>query len=106
MNAKKNYNGVKETLSGLLPAFIFVLVAAVVIISTSVVSTNTKEEALQIAHDSIKRAVITCYAQEGAYPPDIAYLEKNYGLQISDGYIVHYEAFGANIMPEITVLSR
>lgn len=106
MNAKKRHSGVRETLSGLLPAFIFVLIAAIVIISTSIVSTNTKEEALRIAHDSIKRAVITCYAQEGAYPPDIEYLEKNYGLRVNDGYIVHYDTFGANIMPEITVLSR
>ena len=106
MNAELKHSAAKETLSGLLPAFIFVLVAVAVIISTSLVGANTKSEAQKIAYDSIKRAVITCYAQEGAYPPDITYLEENYGLHISDGFIVHYEVFGSNIMPEITVLAK
>lgn len=47
-----------------------------------------------------------CYAIEGQYPESVAYLEENYGLRIDhDRYIVHYDIFADNIMPEITVFS-
>jgi hypothetical protein len=50
---------------------------------------------------------VSCYALEGQYPPDIAYLQEQYGLQIDmDRYMVHYEVFAENIMPDITVLER
>jgi len=40
------------------------------------------------------------------YPPDVAYLEDNYGVVINhDKYIVHYDVFAGNILPNITVIS-
>lgn len=54
----------------------------------------------------LERAV-QCYALEGAYPPDLAYLEEYYGLQIDRSrYIVAYEAFAPNLLPDVTVLQR
>ena len=64
-------------------------------------------ENLRMTEDSLRRAVVSCYALEGQYPPDIAYLQDHYGLQIDmDRYRVHYEIFAENIMPDITVLER
>ena len=64
-------------------------------------------ENLRMTEDSLRRAVVSCYALEGQYPPDIAYLQEHYGLQIDmDRYRVHYEIFAENIMPDITVLER
>ena len=61
-------------------------------------------EQLQAA---IRRAAVACYAAEGFYPPTIAYLQQHYGLQIDESrYIVFYEVFGENLMPEITVLRK
>lgn len=61
----------------------------------------------RMAEDNLRRAVVSCYALEGRYPPDVKYLQEQYGLQLNEEkYIVHYEVFAENIMPDITVLER
>lgn len=59
--------------------------------------------------DAIKQAILTtathCYALEGSYPPDIAYLEENYGLMLDrQKYSYVYDIFASNIRPEVEVL--
>ena len=55
--------------------------------------------------NAVRRAAVACYAAEGIYPPDLAYLEEHYGLQVDETrYQVSYEIFASNLMPEITVL--
>ena len=62
---------------------------------------------MRMTEDSLRRAVVSCYALEGRYPPNVDYLQQQYGLQINEKkYIVHYEIFAENIMPDITVLER
>ncbi len=57
--------------------------------------------------EALRRAAVCCYANEGAYPPDLAYLVENYGVQIdNDRFTVHYELFASNLMPDITVLDK
>ncbi|MGI6298810.1 MAG: hypothetical protein ACOX1T_06430 [Saccharofermentanales bacterium] len=64
-------------------------------------------EQLEIAAVAIDRAARQCYALEGAYPPDLDYLEANYGLIIDrDNYDYYYEVVGANIRPIIEVQSK
>jgi hypothetical protein len=48
---------------------------------------------------------VQCYSLEGRYPPDLAYLEKNYGLTLDKGkYVYHYRTIGENMMPRIDLL--
>ena len=69
--------------------------------------TGRQEQGRQQLEEAVRRTAVSCYALEGRYPPDIAYLRQHYGVQISEAdYIVHYEIFAENIMPEITVLER
>ena len=57
--------------------------------------------------DSIRKAAVACYAAEGVYPPDLAYLCEHYGIQIQqERYLVFYEIFADNLMPEITVVEK
>lgn len=57
--------------------------------------------------EAVRRAAVACYAAEGAYPPSIEYLEEHYGLTVDESrYIVHYEVFADNILPDITVLDN
>lgn len=54
---------------------------------------------------TIERYAIQCYASEGSYPPDLEYLEANYGLILSrDRYLYYYEVFAANVLPDIRVV--
>lgn len=57
--------------------------------------------------DAVRRAAVACYAAEGAYPPDVAYLIEHYGLTVDESrFIVHYDVFAENLMPDITVLDN
>lgn len=85
---------------------VFVIIIVIVSIAMSDVNRTTENESLSIAENSIRRAAITCYAQEGSFPASIEYLKDNYGLYISDDYVVHYDIFAANIMPNITVFRK
>lgn len=68
-------------------------------------SASSEEESLKILQDALLRATVQCYAIEGMYPPNVAYLEENYGVSINhDKYVVHYEVFASNILPGITVI--
>lgn len=70
-------------------------------------SAAREEEALRIARESIRRAAISCYAVEGSYPDGFEYLRRNYGVSIDQSkYVVHYQIFASNIMPDITVLKK
>lgn len=56
---------------------------------------------------AVQSAVLTCYAVESAYPSSLDYLKANYDLAYDeDAYIVVYDAFASNIMPEIRVLVK
>ena len=86
---------------------LLLLTLGIVLGSMPSVLENTRAEKRNMAEETLRRAVVSCYALEGRYPPDIDYLRRNYGVQISEtDYIVHYEIFAENIMPEITVLER
>ena len=53
------------------------------------------------------RAAVACYAAQGAYPPDLSYIEEHWGVQIDRSrYAVFYQVEGSNLMPDITVLER
>ena len=65
--------------------------------------TEEKEQLEEV----IRRSVITCYAAEGVYPPDFAYVKEKYGLVVDESrYLVVYDVFAENLMPDITVLER
>lgn len=65
---------------------------------------KTVQDKIQL-ENAIKNAAVSCYAIEGSYPPSIAYLVENYGIQIdTNRFTVKYELFASNLMPDITVL--
>lgn len=65
------------------------------------------EAAKEQLEEALSRACVACYAAEGVYPQDVAYLEEHYGIQVDeDRYEVVYDAFAENLMPDITVLEK
>jgi len=56
---------------------------------------------------ALRRSAAACYALEGAYPPNVDYMCEHYGLTYNKNrYIVHYELFASNFMPDIAVMER
>lgn len=69
------------------------------------VASTSSDKGLEILEQAVNRAVVQCYAIEGMYPPDIHYLEEHYGLVYDhERYIIHYEVFASNILPDFTVI--
>ena len=59
----------------------------------------------QFVTEAVHNAALTCYAVEGAYPTSLEYLRKHYGLAYDQSrYLVRYDAFGSNLMPDISVM--
>ena len=60
-----------------------------------------------LVRDAVKNAALTCYAVEGAYPDSVEYLRENYQLAYDeDRYLVTYDAFASNLIPDIYVTER
>ena len=94
---------------GYLPFVLFLCGAAVVLLLFTRAFTNLKagsgDEAVSQLESAIRQAVVTCYATEGYYPPDMDYIVEHYGIQLDESrYLVSYDIFAENIMPEITVI--
>lgn len=91
--------------SMIVPVLIFVGLLIFLSVGIGNISTTSEAESRQILQDAVLRATVQCYAIEGMYPPDIKYLEDHYGLAFDrDRFIVHYEVFAGNILPDITVI--
>ncbi len=82
-----------------------ILAAVLLVLASEKLGSKEGSESLKQLENSVRKAVMTCYATEGVYPPTIQYLEDHYGIQIDhDRYGVFYEIFGDNVMPQITVM--
>ena len=71
------------------------------------VGTASSAAQTELVRSAVRRAAVTCYAVEGAYPTTLDYLKNHYGLVYDeDNYFVLYNAFASNIMPEIRVTEK
>ena len=69
------------------------------------VGTRSDAAQTQFVTEAVHNAALTCYAVEGAYPTDLEYLRAHYGLAYDqDRYMVRYDSFGSNLMPDISVI--
>ena len=56
---------------------------------------------------AVLRAAVACYSVEGVYPDSVEYLVEHYGLRYdTETFILQYDAFAENILPDIRVLVR
>jgi hypothetical protein len=106
MLTNKGYKIKREYLKELaLPIAIFIILALFLIFGLKAANDSAKKEGLIYLQSALSRASTTCYAVEGMYAPDVAYLEDHYGVIIDHSkFIVHYEAFASNITPTIKVI--
>ncbi|NYB73836.1 hypothetical protein HZF24_06750 [Sedimentibacter hydroxybenzoicus DSM 7310] len=71
------------------------------------VNIRRDNEKTHILEDAIIRSAVQAYAIEGFYPPDIEYMENNYGLIVDhEKYVISYNIFASNIMPEVEIFLK
>ena len=86
-------------------ALLMVLLLTGALLLVSGLATAQEDAQTQFVHDAVHNAALTCYAVEGAYPEDLDYLREHYGLAYDQSrYIVNYDAFASNLIPEIFVV--
>ena len=101
----------KQTRKLNIPLFLLPLLAVAVLLvfltSLSNLEQGRSEEDKRQLEDALRRASVACYAAEGIYPPNLDYLREHYGIQIDETrYMVVYDVFASNLMPDITVLEQ
>ncbi len=91
----------------LLIAVIMLCIFAGAVILVSDVGRVQDTEQTQFVRDAVRKAALTCYAVQGAYPDSLDYLRDEYGLAYDENrYAVTYEAFASNQFPDIFVVER
>ena len=102
----------KTASHGFARPLVFALIAVVLLAGLSgagvwYLSETSLEMQTETVLSNVKRAMLTCYAVEGAYPMTIDELVENYGLHYNkERFIVFYDAFASNVMPEVRVNVR
>lgn len=91
----------------IVPILGFICVIIIFVFAFNEISNKSVEEGAVTLDRAIHRAAVQCYAIEGRYPSSVEYLVDNYGIQIDgEKYVVFYEGFASNLMPDITVSLR
>lgn len=94
----------------LFPAASLAAAAAAALLLAGITSDAGRTSAVQEkkqAENSLRRAIVSCYALEGFYPENYEYIKKYYGVRIDeDKYFVHYDIFAANVMPDFGVYAK
>lgn len=86
---------------------VFVAIVFVFCLAVNRLTSASDEAELKLVRDAVKNAALTCYAVEGAYPDDIDYLREHYGLAYNEErYMIYYDAFASNVLPDIRVVER
>lgn len=92
-------------LAFLLPVLAFIILLACFLQGIASVSSATVRKQQESLESALSRSISQCYAVEGVYPPSLEYLKEHYGLTYDeDAYFVDYQVYGANLLPDVTVL--
>ena len=97
----------KNVLGGILLPVVCVAVLLCFLSGITNVLHAKEGEEKQRLEEVIRQNAVACYAAEGMYPSNLAYLEEHYGVQIDwNRYDVFYEPIAQNLMPDITVVEK
>ena len=104
---KKRYHKKTGWIPAALGLLVFALVAIWMVSGVREAAAVSDREGLRMAEQAVRQAAVSCYALEGAYPASYEDLKARSGLAVDEEkYVVFYEIFASNIMPEITVIRR
>mgnify|MGYP000877107536 CR=1 FL=1 len=87
-----------------ITGIVFLLLALLFVVSLTSTAQSSAARESEVLDSALRRAIVTCYAVEGRYPPSLDYIAENYGVLVDETrYSVYYDAFAANVMPTLRV---
>lgn len=100
----KEQRGIKGAWASLI---VFLVVALLFCAGIDEASEKARREEKASLEKAVWRSITQYYAIEGRYPESLDALKGEYGLQYdAEEFFVDYQVFGANLMPDVTVLDR
>lgn len=89
----------------LFAVLVFALLAVLFLVLLSSAARRNDAREQEIISGALQRAVVTCYAVEGNYPPSLEYIYQNYGVHVDESrFAVFYDVIAANVKPSIQVM--
>ena len=86
---------------------VLALVIAGFSLGISRLETGHHQQDKALLEEVLHRTAVACFASEGFYPPNVAYMQQHYGLRYDENrFTVHYDRFASNLMPDITVTDK
>ena len=99
---KKNPFGVIT--SGIKPIIFTAAIVIIILIGLRQTEEAHRAEGLRALEEAIMRVSIHSYAVNGYFPESLDYISENFGIYIDRSrFVVHYEVFGANLVPHVRV---
>lgn len=93
--------------SAILCAVFFLLVLVIVLLCLGQISSDAAERQKESLENALWRSITQYYATEGQYPETLEALTDEYGITYdTDTFFVDYQTQGANILPDVTVITR
>ena len=91
---------------GLIVALtVFLLLVALFLVALFSTAQRSDARETEVVTSALQRAIVTCYAVEGKYPPNLSYIYDNYGVRVDESrYVVFYDVVAANVMPNVQVV--
>ena len=84
-----------------------VLIVLIWLFIRSAGGSENRENAAAAIREAVETSARQCYVVEGVYPPDLRYLEENYGLQINTAeFYVVYDIYASNMPPTVKVVAK
>ena len=97
-------NPIISLISALTPLLFTGVILVGLMFGMSNAEDASRSEGVRLLQDALHRVAIHSYAVNGHFPPSLAYIEENYDIFIDrTRFVVWYDVFASNIVPDIRV---
>ena len=67
-----------------ITGIVFLLLALLFVLSLTSTAQSSATRESEVLDSALRRAIVTCYAVEGRYPPSLDYIAENYGVLVDE----------------------
>lgn len=104
---QRNYSSILQTLLHLILPILLIATLIFLVIAVNMIDSRASKEEIDNLDRAVTQCITTCYALEGAYPPNLDYLKVNYGLTYNETrFYIDYRPIASNLRPDFTIIPK
>lgn len=85
----------------------FIVLIGILLVGLYFISEKNTKQEKKLLEQTIQKAIIQAYIYDGSYPESLEVLKKDFKLEYNESrFFVDYQVFGANIIPDVTVIEK